>query len=283
MRIFIFILVCTLAAIFGPAVRSAEPAPAGVVRFDFETGDLQGWKVVEGQFARTVTDRAEYHNKGAYVSRQGKWHLSTVEGPGDVSADVQTGVLESPVFVLRAPELSFLLGGGKSPETYLALCTLDGREVLKVSGRDSEQMDRVQWKADSLVGQPVFLRIVDANVGGWGHVTFDDFSAQGRIDPAATQEHFAKRKPILARIRTGTLDPRSRAGAPAFNPAAVSALRAAIADLSATFGARYPGGKTYLARLDAGGDAANGSAEQFQRTTDRVHGPGAVRDRVPRH
>ena len=272
MRVLFLALVCALAASFGPLARSAEPAPAGgVVRFDFETGDLQGWKVVEGHFARTVTDRAEYHNKGAYASRQGQWHLSTVEGPGDVSADPQTGVLESPVFVLQAPTMSFLIGGGNAPDTYLALCTLDGREVLKASGRNSEVMERVQWQADKWVGQRVFLRIVDANVGGWGHVTFDDFSAQGQLDPVATQEHFAKRKNILARIRAGTLDPRSRGGAPAFNPAAVSALRAAIEDLSATFGVRYPDGKSYLARLDeldkaldAGGEAAAESTEKFQ-------------------
>ena len=34
---------------------------------------------------------------------------------------------------------------------------------------------------------------------GWGHVTFDDFRARGKMDAAATAEHFARRKPILAR------------------------------------------------------------------------------------
>jgi hypothetical protein len=30
---------------------------------------------------------------------------------------------ESPVFVLAGPEMLFLVGGGDSPDTYVALCT----------------------------------------------------------------------------------------------------------------------------------------------------------------
>ena len=38
----------------------AVASMAGV--FDFETGDLQGWQVVEGTFGKPVTDRAKEHN-----------------------------------------------------------------------------------------------------------------------------------------------------------------------------------------------------------------------------
>ena len=218
---FLTLFAMTAAALFLRASAAAD------VRFDFETGDLQGWKVVEGQIVRPVTNRANYHNGGAYASRQGKWHLSTVEGVNDTSADPQMGVIESPVFVLQGPTMTFLVGGGKSPQTYVALCTLDGREILKANGQDSEQMGRVQWQAEKLVGKKVFLRVVDANQGGWGHVTFDDFIAQGTLDPAATREHFAKRKMVLARVQRA-----AAAGADPANPAAIAALR----------GHRRPGG-----------------------------------------
>ena len=33
------------------------------VIFDFESGDLQGWKVVEGKFNYLVSDRPTFHNK----------------------------------------------------------------------------------------------------------------------------------------------------------------------------------------------------------------------------
>ena len=40
-----------------------KAGPDGFVRFDFETGDLQGWQVVEGRFDRLVSDRATFHNR----------------------------------------------------------------------------------------------------------------------------------------------------------------------------------------------------------------------------
>ena len=39
------------------AAEAPTPPAAGQVRFDFESGDLQGWKIVEGAFVRVVTDR----------------------------------------------------------------------------------------------------------------------------------------------------------------------------------------------------------------------------------
>jgi hypothetical protein len=210
---------------------------AGEVRFDFESGDLQGWKVVEGTFARTVTDRAAYHNGGSYASRQGKYHLSTVEGINDVSTDAQMGVSESPVFVLEAPEISFLQSGGSHVDTYIALCTLDGKEHIQSRGKNSEVMTRIKWSLPNLLGQKVFFRIVDGHPSGWGNVTCDDFTAQGTIDLQATAEQFAKRKRVLPKMADE-------------NIASPDSLRAAIQDLMATFGNRYPNGKTYLARLD---------------------------------
>ncbi len=232
-------LLAGVLGIAGP-VWSADVAspPAGQIRFDFESGDLQGWKVVEGGFVRTVTDRADYHNGGPYASRQGRFHLSTVEGDNNSSADPQQGVIESPVFLLDGPEISFLIGGGPHPDTYVALCTPDGKEQAQARGKQSEVMTRAQWTLPQLVGKKVFLRVFDGNTGGWGHVTLDDVVATGRLDPKATAERFAKRKrvlPALAGNGSGASD----------------TLRPAVEDLIATFGQRYVGGKAFLARLDA--------------------------------
>ena len=105
-------------------VRAVEPA-GDVVRFNFETGDLQGWQVVEGKFDYFVSDRPTYHNfPNVKYNKQGKYYLSTVEQqPGQPSNDRMTGIAESPVFVLAGPEMLFLVGGGDSPDTYVALCT----------------------------------------------------------------------------------------------------------------------------------------------------------------
>ena len=116
-------------------------AAEDVVRFDFETGDLQGWQVVEGQFDYVVSDRPVFHNQypdqpSNQYNKQGRYYLSTVEQqPGKPSNDRMTGVIESPVFVLAGPEVSMLVGSGTQPGTYVALCTLDGKQVLVARGK----------------------------------------------------------------------------------------------------------------------------------------------------
>ena len=232
---------CLPTAFAGDPEASAKPSD--VVRFDFETGDLQGWKVVEGWFENPVTDRAVFHNVYAEIpqnryNKQGRFYLSTVERKTGPSNDQMTGVIESPVFVLEGPAMSFLVGGGPAENVYVALCTLQGKEILKTRGRQTEIMHRVEWSAPQLVGQKVFLRIMDGNTDGWGHVTFDDFTAQGKLDPKATEEHFARRKAILG-----------LAGL-AVSADQAAGLRSAIKDLMTTFGERYSRGLEFLGRLE---------------------------------
>lgn len=223
---------------------TAKPGANGRIRFDFEAGDLHGWQVVEGWFENPVSDRPVFHNVYPEVpenryNKQGRFYLSTVERKSGPSNDQMTGVIESPVFVLDEPTMTFLIGGGQAENVYAALCTLDGKEVLKTRGRQTEIMHRVDWSAPELVGQRVFLRIADGNTDGWGHVTFDDFAASGRIDEEATAKRLAERRPILAAIGKS------------ISPAATGALRDAIRDLMTTYGERYPQGAEFLTRLDA--------------------------------
>jgi len=208
----------------------------GIVRFDFETGDLQGWRVVEGKFSMVVCDRERFHNRPSVeYNKQGTYFLSTLAMPGGKVNDTMTGALESPVFLLTAPEVSLLVGGGSHENTYVALCSsADGNEILRASGKNTETMQRVTWDAASLVGQRVFLRVVDRHRRGWGHVTLDDVTAAGEIDPEAT----AARRARQARARTLAL----------YRPI-IASTRAAIEDLLRTFASRYPGGLRYLSRL----------------------------------
>jgi len=231
-----FILAFSCDKIFGAEVLEQ-------IRFDFETGDLQGWEVVEGQFDYLVSDRPEFHNRYAGVDRrynkQGHYYLSTVEQqPGQPSNDRMTGVVESPVFVLNAAVMTFLVGGGRSPQSYVALCTLDGTEVLRVHGRDTEIMRRVTWDQRELVGKAVFLRLVDRTTAGWGHITFDDFLAEGRLAPKLNQQRIDEReKARLKEIRGQLLEQ-------------CMPLRAAITDLRGSFGSRYAQGRQFLQRLN---------------------------------
>ena len=228
-----------------PSAAAAEE----VVRFDFETGDLQGWQVVEGQFDYLVSDRPMFHNRypdqpGNQYNKQGKYYLSTVEQqPGKPSNDRMTGVIESPVFVLAGPEMSMLVGSGTQPGTYVALCTLDGKEVLVARGKDqTEVMQRVRVERAATgraEGLPAGRRPRDRRLGARDvrrlHRPRPD---RRRGDAAAVRRD---RSPAgAAAARDG--DPRVQPAGPAAGD------RGSDGDASAT---EYPRGPEFLARLDA--------------------------------
>jgi len=158
--------------------------PVGNLRFDFETGDLQGWRVVDGRFDLIVSDRTSFPNwPHLPFNKQGKYHLTTADRRDRLNGDdTMTGVIRSPTFVLEGPAMTFLVGGGAGQGTHVALCDTDGKELLTACGNAGPILKRVRWNVKPFVGQRLFLQIVDKATGGWGHVTFDDFSAEGKIE-----------------------------------------------------------------------------------------------------
>ncbi len=241
--------VAVLALSVGPL--PAQPPAADLLRFDFESGDTQGWQVVEGSFGHLISGRERFHNTNRPYNKQGRWFLTTLETPQDTPNDGYTGAVASPVFRLTGPEISLLVGGGGHAETYVALCTADGREVVRAGGKMDEDLQPVRWQVPQLVGQLVFLRVVDHHTGGWGHITCDDVTAHGVIDRAASETNFARERRRWALGSADAVD--------------LAALRAAIADLQTTFGAEYPRGAEYLARLDALARAGDGDEQLEQR------------------
>lgn len=165
----------------------AVASMAGV--FDFETGDLQGWQVVEGTFGKPVTDRAKEHNADRPYTKGGRFFLSTLETARDTPSDAQTGWIESPLVRLSAPTISFRIGGGRAASLSL-VDRATGRVYATATGADSETMRIVTWNVPDAVGRDVFFRVTDEAVGGWGHVTVDDIAFEGTVGAA----DFAARK-----------------------------------------------------------------------------------------
>ena len=202
--------------------------------FDFETGDLQDWRIVDGSFGMFVCDRAAFHTGGATYNKQGTYFLSSLETPSYGADDAYTGTAESPVFLLTDPQVSFLVGGGSGSTTYIALCTVDNdlneQEVKFARGVNSEVMQRINWNVPELVGKKVFVRFYDHSISGWGHITFDDFSAKGIFQSALTARRWAK-LPL---------------------PVDIDSARAAVEDMMGTYStAQYPNGQQYLNQLDS--------------------------------
>ena len=159
-----------------------HPKPVGELRFDFESGGLQGWKVVEGRLERPVVDLASPYRTGEKINKQGKWFLSTLGESAERAADANQAVIQSPVFELTGSKMSFLAGGGRGETTRVDLCDAKtGKTLMTAGGPQGKYMHRINWDVGKLKGKQLLIRVVDASKGGFGHITFDDFSAEGRL------------------------------------------------------------------------------------------------------
>jgi hypothetical protein len=138
--------------------------------------------MVEGELGLVVSDRKSLPGWRAYpFNKQGRFHLSTVERRYERPSDQMTGVLQSPWFVIRGQRMTFLVGGGDSATTYVALVDKDGEELLRAGGTNGPVMRRVNWDVSRLIGKTVAVRVVDRKQRVWAHITFDDFSADAEL------------------------------------------------------------------------------------------------------
>jgi len=56
-----------------------------------------------------------------------------------------------------------------------------GKTLMTAGGPNAKHMRRINWDVGKLKGKQLRIRVVDASKGGFGHITFDDFSAEGRL------------------------------------------------------------------------------------------------------
>ena len=146
--------------------------------YDFETGDLQGWQVTTGAFARPVTDLAKEHNTGKPYTKGGTYFVSTLENKDNRPNDGQTGLIESPTIRLTGPTITFKIGGGRHARLELVE-RATGKALALATGENGERMRVVTWNVPQAVGKDVYFRVVDGATGGWGHVTVDDVTCEG--------------------------------------------------------------------------------------------------------
>ncbi len=154
--------------------------PAGAdgkpLNLNFEEGTLKDWKAkgkawdkqpVKGEISQTRT-----FGEGKKAEHTGQFWV----GGYEFLQDPPVGTLTSVPFEVTQPFGSFLIGGGQSKETRVELVTADDNKVFFASsGQDQENLRPIIVDLQKQKGKKIFIRIVDSNVGGWGHVNFDDF------------------------------------------------------------------------------------------------------------
>ncbi|GAA1869628.1 LamG-like jellyroll fold domain-containing protein [Myceligenerans crystallogenes] len=177
-----------LTAALAVALPVQAAASATIENPGFETGDLTGWTVTEGDaFTDPHVSDATGWGWGCCFNPEGTYHLWGAATGGDAP----TGRMRSSVFTLGGiGEISFLLGGGNNPENlYVALRRAsDDAELMRATNTafaDSERLARVVWRAQAHLGEELYLEVVDTASGGWGHLNLDDVRtyAEESIDP----------------------------------------------------------------------------------------------------
>ncbi|HEX5221213.1 MAG TPA: PVC-type heme-binding CxxCH protein [Verrucomicrobiae bacterium] len=144
------------------------------LNLDFEAGTIQGW-VAEG----TAFDKQPIRGDTVAKRRSDMKSRHAGEfwiGSYEVAGDAPQGRLTSVPFKVTQPFASFLLGGGSHAGTRVEIVRADTRTVaFKTSGSDSENMRPVVVDLREHLGKEVFIRLIDEESGGWGHINFDDF------------------------------------------------------------------------------------------------------------
>lgn len=106
----------------------------------------------------------------------GQTPMEGMSGKGLVNSflnkDASTGMLTSPLIAIERNYITFLIGGGISNSTSMQLLS-QGQVIQSCSGRNSGNLFIDMFDVRKFKGEPIQLRIVDENTGGWGHILVD--------------------------------------------------------------------------------------------------------------
>jgi putative membrane-bound dehydrogenase-like protein len=182
-----------IAAVLAAWTSFCSGADVGVVPVDaqgvplnlgFEAGSLKDWHAVGNAFDRMPVDGDTVSKRRGDMKsgHEGRFWVGTYERSGDPAR----GTLTSVPFKLTKPYASFLIGAGSFATTRAEVVRADnGVVIAKASGADTEDMSRVAFDLTPHVGKDIFIRLVDDDTRGWGHVNFDDFRLHDQMPQVA--------------------------------------------------------------------------------------------------
>lgn len=152
---------------------------------DFEDGALQRWTPEGDAFKRqpTLGDNSKARGRDS-ANFQGRYWVGTYEKysgasgekTGAVQGDSLSGTLRSPTFSIEDEKILFRIGGANNAKRQYVALEVEGKEVCRSTGLDSEEMREVCWLVPEYTGKNAQIVVVDAPVDkGWGHINVDDF------------------------------------------------------------------------------------------------------------
>ncbi len=165
-------------------LKIAGPGPL-FENSDFEMGDLTNWTATGNafDFQPTKGDNPTARKRMQPSKHQGEFWVGTYEKyqgeagqrPGQTQGDRPTGTLTSIPFEVVGDRITFLAGGNNNQESEYVALVVEGKEVLKGSGKRSETMERHVWDVSAYKGKTAQIVISDHSSMSWGHINADDF------------------------------------------------------------------------------------------------------------
>lgn len=157
---------------------------------DWEDGTYGAWSVEGTAFGTKpclVKDMPSYmgplNAEGKYVANT----HNTRQGENVVVADTHLGKLTSPKITANRDYLSFKVGGGSHAQKTCVNLLVDGVVSASVTGKNSNFMTYAFFDLRNFVGKQFQVEVVDAESGGWGQISADEFVLTD--DPAAWRQH----------------------------------------------------------------------------------------------
>ncbi len=189
-----------------PAAKNVGVLPRAAdgreLNLGFEDGTLRDWTLKGEAFKGQPLDSDDISSRwaGQTSGKDGTWFI----GGFEKLQDKPTGTLESVPFKVTHPYAGFRIGGGsdRSTRVEIVLAGKPGTAVHTATGANKEQMRPVFFDLRPQQGKKVFIRLVDENPGGWGHLNFDDFrfytERPAEVEIPVTERHLVN--PILAHL-----------------------------------------------------------------------------------
>lgn len=166
-----------------------------IVNGGFETGDLTGWKILDGHALResSVVPTSQYYWDDRMVYGEGKYYYDGSNN-GTVLESL-TGSMRSTKFTLGGDGfISFMMGCGNG-NSYVALCDGETDKEL-LTQRNTAFSDpalaltllRYYMDASAYVGKVVYLKVVDNATAGFAFLNVDDFRVSLTRDEVSALE-----------------------------------------------------------------------------------------------
>jgi putative membrane-bound dehydrogenase-like protein len=160
------------------------------LNLDFETGTLRDWTAEGDAFSGQPIegDSVAARRSDMKSHHAGRFWIGTFE----VNGDTPMGTLTSRPFKVTLPWAKFLIAGGARDTTCVEIVRKDTNDIVfRTAGDDTEDMKAVVVDLAKHVGKEVFIRLVDRDRRGWGHINFDDFRLYATRPDVTTRSQLA--------------------------------------------------------------------------------------------